>query len=371
MRISPARIYAGVALGLAIFVVGGSLTADFSPEDAALGPFTISRDALFEGRQVAFRNADQMDQAHALVSDAHKTEQQIALWLGASHQYAINGYEAGAENAVFHANRLAQEQGLGLTYLGFGLPNGNAHEFLAAYLHFRHQGLTPDRLVVGALYDDLREPGIRPRVRALLETIEPAALQDLGSAGDHLTQALAEAPSPVDRNAMDGTPQKLLETHVVGWLERAWDPFAQRHRFNAWVGWRWRRGLFDLGELLRQFGSPTRKVPPVPPGMQVWNEAALTTLLQIATADGVAVLVYKVPHPQTEDPFYHDRERYDDFHERLRRLCVSLGARDLDLETLIPLPNFKFESALDHWHFREAGHVLLAQALTSAMAEHD
>jgi hypothetical protein len=105
--------------------------------------------------------------------------------------------------------------------------------------------------------------------------------------------------------------------------------------------------------------------------MQVWNEAALTALLQIAAADDVQVLIYKVPHPQTAGPFYHERERYDDFHQRLQRQCISLGARYLDLETLIPLPNFMFESALDHWHFREPGHVLLAQALTSAMAEHD
>ncbi len=365
------RVLTGVVLGFALFAVGSYLTADFRPEDAALGPFTISRGAVFNKHTVSHQNADGLRESLELVKRIKQQEERVALWLGASHQYAINGYHPGEENAVYHANRLARARGAALTYLGHGLPNGNFYEFLTLYLYFRESGYIPDHLVIGALYDDLREPGIRPKVRALIDTIGASLLADLGEVGHQLREAQQSAPPPIERNVMDGTPQQILEASAVKWIEASWQPFEYRHRFSAWIGWRWRHSVFDVGEWMRQLGYPAPKVPAVPLSLQQWNEGAMWCLLDQAVVDGVDILVYKVPHPPTSGPFYHDRIRYDDFHSRLRARCDSLGVRYLDLEHLIDLPNWMFESNIDHWHFQETGHILLATAIDAAKIGND
>ena len=56
-------ILLGLFLGGGLFALSVHQTADFSPEDAALGPFTVARDAVFEGLPVIFRNGDGMGKA--------------------------------------------------------------------------------------------------------------------------------------------------------------------------------------------------------------------------------------------------------------------------------------------------------------------
>lgn len=94
---------------------------EFSPEDAELGPFTISRGVLYDGRQIAFRNGEGMDEASGTLRFYTKVHNSTALWLGASHQYAINEFEPGGEMMVYHANRLARERSASSSCLSVGL----------------------------------------------------------------------------------------------------------------------------------------------------------------------------------------------------------------------------------------------------------
>ncbi len=369
MMVRNASVFAGLVLGLLLFTWASDGASNFSPEDAALGPFTVSRDAVFQGRDVVFLNGEDRELLRSLISARKQAKDPVALWLGASHQYAINNYHPGDENAVWHANELAHERSAGLLYVGVGLPNGNFNEFLSTYLFLRAADALPDWLIVGAVYDDLREPGVRPAVRDWLTRIDASQLADLGAVGDQLLSVIEHAPPPVATNAVDGTPQQIVEATVVDWLDAAWPPFSHRHRLSAWIVWKARATLFDIGEGLRRLGNPARKVPAVPADLQKWNEDAMAMLLNLAASDGMDVLVYKVPHPAEDGPFYHVRTRYDDFHQRLKARCELLGQTYLDLETLIPLQHWKFESALDPWHFDATGHRSLAAAIDSAVAQ--
>lgn len=361
-------ILLGLFLGGGLFALSVHQTADFSPEDAALGPFTVARDAVFEGLPVIFRNGDGMGKAREVFRSRLQERKQLALWLGASHLYSINNYHPGEEIAVYHANKKARERSSPISYLGIGLPNGNLNEFLAIFLHLREAGLLPTWLIIGVVYDDLREPGIRPKVRKLAPGLDLAGGKGLGVGGGNLHGKTDGLERDREKgSAIEDTPQERLEKLVVGELEKGWVTFASRHRLSAFINWKLRTHIFSVGEAFRKMGNPAKRVPPVPLDLKQWNEGALDEILRIAREDEIEVVLYKAPHPQVAGPFYHIRKRYDGFFEQLENRCGSEGIHYLDIETLVPLEYWMFGTAIDPWHFQEKGHRLLAEAIDSAM----
>ena len=67
------------------------------------------------------RNGEGMDEASGTLRFYTKVHNSTALWLGASHQYAINEFEPGGEMMVYHANRLARERSASSSCLSVGL----------------------------------------------------------------------------------------------------------------------------------------------------------------------------------------------------------------------------------------------------------
>ena len=288
--------------------------------------------------------------------------------MGASHQYAINDFHAGDETMVYHAMKLAMERSSQTSYVSVGLPNGNFNEFLAIYLSFREAKVLPDWLLVGVVYDDLREPGVRPSVLESLPDLNSELLEKLGSGGLNLAHELeVRKESPIERNATAGTPQARLEDYLISRLEQYWGAFPFRHNVAAYLVWQWKRQVFSVGEFFRRMGNPPKRVPPVPPDMMAWNSVALESLVSVARSDGVNLILYQVPHPQSARPFYHVRERYDAFLGRISERSREENFHFLDLETLVPLEYWMVGTAMDPWHFSEPGHRLVAEQIDRFM----
>lgn len=367
MRPRPLVVLLGIGLGIAGFAVLAQRSADFDPEDAALGANTVSRTASFEGVPVTARapgRAELRESIERLRAEGHG----VALWLGASQLHGINEFRNGDELAVWHANESARARGSSLRYVQISLPNANSNELLGAYLWLRAAGQLPDWLIVAVTYDDLREPGVRAAVLNVLPPLDESLVLRAGEGIHNLEAALGDRDrhAPIQRTVTSGTPQERLEQWLSAWLERGWAPYASRMKVQALATLKLRR---LLASTLGAIGE--RRAPPVPRDIQHWNEAALDTLVRLAREDGARVLLYQPPHPQYTGSFYHDRRAYDAFYASLRERYRGDGAAVVDLETLVPVEYWGLtnEGRPDVFHFSAEGHRRLGEAVDAAVAE--
>lgn len=371
-RAHPAWVFAGVALGVALFWVLADWQGDFSGEDVGLGRNTVAYREDFDGKRINGPFSDLQLVADSF-AELRAEGRDVALWLGASQTYAINHPEPGDHLAVWYANARAQERGSNLFYLLSSSPNANLHELLCSYLALRQRGLVPDVLVLGFTYDDLKEPGIRG---AALEMLDPPGEEELAIGGEgvrHVREAFeqrdgvaADSKAPVERTATAGTPQERLEDALVAELEDVWPVYRKRGALRAAGITAWKMPVTTLA--FRVFSRPQTAVPR---DMQAWNEAALESLIAFVKHDGVALFVYKAPHRPGEVPFFHPRKAYDAYQAQLRARCEAEGFGYVDLETIVPAEYWGITNnwSPDVFHFQDEGHARLGRAVDQWLEE--
>jgi len=274
--------------------------------------------------------------AKALQSDGHK----VALWLGASQLHAINEYTDGERLAVVVANARASERGATLRYVQISEANANLNEILSFYLQFRERGVKPDVLLVAIVYDDLKEPGVR---RSNMEAVRPCLDKWRKIGGKGIDNLLAEAAkrdregtlgeqAPVSRSPVAGTPQEALENALMKGLEGTWAAFHARDLARAATGIWVRTAVMSL-----LFRSNPRMRIVIPDDLAQWNLDALDSLLAIAEAEKVPVVLYRQPLGVERDASRYDQQAYEKFLADLADRCDRLGADCADFETLVPV----------------------------------
>jgi hypothetical protein len=202
------------------------------------------------------------------------------------------------------------------------------------------------------------------------ESLEPA--MPFGEGAALLAQALphegAEAteknPAEV-RSAISDTPQEHLEELITAGLERIWPSYAERGKVLSVA----KLGFLSSFASIRG-GLMRRRTAPVPEQAKARNMAALDSLVNLARADDVEVLIYKPPHRPGEAVFYHQREKYDAFFDAASRYCSEKGVHYLDLETIVPAQYWGFTNGRrpDVFHFQDYGHRQLARHIDAFFA---
>ena len=359
-------LIAAVAIGVLGFNLLGSRAAQFDPTMPGLGRDTTALgSSLFEGRVVSGYPSN----APVVAETARLFRQQghqVALWLGASQVHAINDYASGDELAVVYANRAAAERGASVRYVQISDPNANLNEMLSAYLQLRQLGVRPDWIIVPLVYDDLREPSIRP---GYLETLAPSldALRSEGGPGienliterDRMSGEMPQR-APVDRSAVSGTPQEQLEDYLVAHLEGTWEAYRNRNKVSALIEVEGRAAFMRV---LMSGDRPFRI--DVPADMAQWNGRALDSIIQMARVDGYRVLMYLQPYRPGEELFHYDRQAYEAFAAATASRCARDGVTLVDLSNLVPaeLYGLTSDGQPDVFHFRDGGHRLLGGAV--------
>ena len=371
----------GILIGVALFIFLASHEQDFRPENAALTPTAIVVKASYQGSLVAdtinFR--DIKKSFHTFRREGHP----IALWMGASQLHTVCRYHKGDTLAVDYANQIAEKRGSSLVYLQLSSPNASLHDLLGLYLIFRQEGLVPDRFIVAMTYDDLREEGARGEILASLPKINAGLLKVAGDGVKHL-QELRErqdqesrtSTGPIRRPALEGTMQERLENNLVDFMEHHWKAYQYHGQLSARIEVFWRFFLKQLVILLSRLKNdglalvgrhPAIRLPEkieshgVSEYWRAWNMTAFQSLVRLAKADGVRLLVYKVPHRPDEPYFYYPRAEYDAYFEELKNFCQKEGIDYADWETLIPSEDWPPDG--DPFHFQDGGHRRLAAAV--------
>jgi len=363
-------ILVGAFLGLLAFDFAGNASSGFDPMAVGLGKNTESSRAKL-GEHFVSAIDNPLDLVPAIRA-ARLRGERVVLWLGASQLHSINHMKPGDILAVDRANSLNRARSGKTTYIQFSFPNSSFHSLLGNYLLLRREGVRPDALLMAMTYDDLREEAVAtPLLRQLSKADFPVALR--GRASDLLAwtesgegAATGDDNDPLVRNATEGTMQERLESTVVESLGDAWPAYGQRQALHGLSR------VMTVSVFHGLFGSfMSRRVPSVPDAMKAWNNLGLWALVDVALGDGAQVLMYEQPHLPEQNPFYHNRQKYDAWHQSLAEKAeADSGLYYADFETLVPAQYWGItnEGRPDCFHFRAEGHELLGQSIDGWLA---
>lgn len=305
------------------------------------------------------------------------------LWLGASQLHVIMRAQDGNRTAPDLLSETLFSKGIDLRTVSSG--NANLQELLLIYETARHKERI-DFVLIGLVYDDLKEEEIHSNATAVLDSSQIVKALEKTSAGRETLDQLqaiqrrtgtADAASLQSKVAqLKADHQKTLQEHVegafVGWLEShtlLWHAREQA-RGHIYVS------LSKLHDwlLMARYTLMGRKAPisfvQIPAGVRDRNMAALHALLQSAKASGVEVLVYIAPRPQDVTFPYHPDD-YVFFKVQAEAAVLAAGGRFLNLENSLDddvwgtIHNGMGRGAKDLFHFDAQGHKSFATLLWS------
>ncbi len=355
-RIVP---FIAILLGLILFTVLSLSASGFDPEADGVGQsFRSFNGVRFEERIIRGKPRD----VAATAIDWQEQGFQVLLWMGASQLHSISAARDGEAIAVVHANEQAARRSARTRYVQLSYGNANPHELLGVYLLARQEGFRPDGVLVGVIYDDFREPGIR---REISPVIDPE-LQLAGGAGvDSLVTEIASrndvtVSSPVVRNAMEGTPQETIEAFLVQFLEHYWPGYENRQQLKGMLEIAWKQEVARV-----VLGSERRSSVLVDAAAEEYGMQAFASLLRLTARDGIPLYVYRAPLRRKANFSYYRDSDYRAFWARMESWCRANGIAYRDFDRLIPDQLFGLTNSglPDYFHFKEAGHEILGKAV--------
>lgn len=330
---------------------------DFALDEQTLSVFAKLGDVPIHGQYL-----DTIDPC--IEAWKQRGSREVILWLGNSQLHAIN--QASTQSEPAPAKLFSAVSSEGLDLLTFSQPNASLqeHYVLLSYLSTR---LPVDTLLLAMVFDDLRETGIRPQLRAALD--EPNTRHELSATeiGNTILNQYLDAADPT--TSATGDP-----TAIVSWQDRS-EAFLDQTLEDNWSLWASRphlRGVF-LTELYffrnQVFGISAQSKRKMIPGASSANLDAFAAIIDLASRRDIQVIPYIVPlRSDIPNPYVEDQ--YEAFKTRVRDLSRSGGLRLWNLEDIVPgslwgtLTEHQSQGAqLDFMHFQEGGHERLARAL--------
>lgn len=343
-------IIGGLAGLAALYAVFAHQQTDFG--NLALGLNTRATFLDHGGQAIHCRGSFDADPCAA--DAAKSTATSRALILSASQLYAVNDYVDGDRTAPWLLADAARRRGRDV--VTYSMPNANFQEMERVFLYARRQ-MKLDALVLPLVYDDMREQGIRDTVAVLGADGAPAARKQAATGG-----------APAEKSLQDRSEQAL-----TGWLDVCCEMWRLRSEARGWAEILSRRAMHVLAYVRNRYTRDLSQFRiPVPAADYAINRAALERMVAAARGGGMPVLLYVVPRPT--DFFPYDPDGYRAFKDDMAALARRHGAALANLEDAVPDELWgTTEITLgypvrDHFHFKAAGHALLAQALDPLIA---
>lgn len=308
------------------------------------------------------------------------------LWFGASQLYGVNEYRANDKTApwLVFDSFVSRDTDV----LNFSFPNGYFQEFLLLFEYVAAR-LPVDGIVIAAVYDDMREAGIRPSI-ALAQSDRATRAGLAGTAfgrrlsepeGNVAATATPGTPTPADPTPADPTgkndsrPYQSSEAWLTGRLEACCGVETLRAEARGQSFLALTDARRYVAGLRNRYTRDWRQYKvPIPPARYAANRAALEAILESARRKGIPVLLYIAPRPT--DFFPYDATEYAAFVRDLGGLAEQYGAALANLEDIVPneywgTVDLAFGFPVrDPFHFKARGHQLTAKALIPLIEEH-
>jgi len=367
-RWPAAALAAGFALGFALLVWTDARR--IVPDEVGLGVETWAQPASYLGRRINAWRLEDYSTVYDIEAPASSGE---VLWVGNSQLHAINQLNRKRDQvAPFHAS-----SALGQPVYCLSLPNANVQEHLAT-LHWAMTRRPVRYLVLPMVFDKLRNDGLRPGFERLASPALSARLATRPQ-GKRLEGELADlqraakatgtgtnSQTPLAQLSMSAvlhevSLQEVSERALEDGLASRWGLWQRRPLLwstvlnDAYVFRNWLLGI-----------KATSKRPMLPVPFEN-NMAAFDELLDVAAAEGIAVLVYIAPIRQDVEPPYIMAE-YRPWKAAVARNIAGRQAKGgaklafADLDQLVPAGLWGTADDshdIDFMHFQGKGHEIL------------
>ena len=299
------------------------------------------------------------DAEPACLNALFDSESDYVVWLGNSQLHAINQYEVGQELGSKLLYQLMSSDDDGLRVATMSIPSANLQEHLML-LSYGITYASVKQVVLGVVFDDFREPGLRMPVRDLLVDGEIVKTLRQTSSGE----AFLDRHSPAGRATTGGEKaslQERTELLLESWLAENINVFGQRGDLRASVFYnlyRTRNYIFNINP-----SSKRRKIP----AQYDENWRALEAILDLAKVNEVDVLMYIAPI-RNDIALPYITTEYDAFKNQILALNSRSNVQVLDMEGLVQpsvwglkdSTGLDRDAELDYMHFKYGGHVVLA-----------
>jgi len=343
-----ALIITGILLGYGLVIYVHTSIKDFKSQNLGFAVNSTGVSEQFQERLVSAQTP-----LIKSLQDFKKENNQTILWLGASQLYTVTNPDLTPHTAVFYANKKAQNDNF--RFIQYATANANLNELEIILQQFINHNAIPDYLVLGMVYDDLREIGIRAEIKRL------AASNQTSTTNQTTNKDTTLKTSEKNLNQAVENRLKNLDYYITDLLQKNFSPYTDRSKIKAYFQSLLLRTISQIGVFIK--GRPQVKVPE---NIQLWNMHALDRILKTANNNNIKLLIYKAPHRPGEEKFYHVRSEYDLFFKSLEKTLINKKIHYIDLERLVPKTLWGGETQLglaDIFHFQEEAHQLLGEKI--------
>ncbi len=358
-----------LASGLFLFLTQAG--EEIKYDELALGQETAPWYSTYNGTAI---HASVLDEVEPWIKPAgparDKGIKHRVLWLGNSQLNGINQYEKGQENMVYHLfHRMRRRK---VRVLGFSQPNAHLGEHYVIFEYIRSR-VPFDTLVLPVVFDDTRNIKLREDIGTALRDGKTAAALSQSAAGKRILNR--ELRKKNNRRgdefaALKNTLQEKSEAFLNGLSEKyvpLWSLREQARGSFFHFLYRFRNTVFNIT-------AQTKR--PVIKERYDFNMEAFKAILASAKGKNIGVLVYIAPLRQDVEPPYILAE-YEAFKKDIREITEKMHAVYADLDASVPDRLWGSKGAtglmgrgeLDFMHFKEPGHVLLAEKLERLLTD--
>ena len=366
-------IIIGTAIGLSIlvFLFSGEDTKFI---DAGLGLNTSS--APFDHKAGKFFCTSAIDVNDCINESKKRSPKTRILWLGASQLYGINqraDKDRAAPWSVF--DRLNEKS---IDVITVAQANGYPEEHRILF-EFVESKIKLDGLVLGLVYDDMREMGIRPSIQAGILDINNDAMTPKVNSGARSNVRPALSTTNSEKVLKAKIPiRATLQEKSEAWLTTKLENCCGLETLRAEVRGQILLMLTDVRRLLETLRARhTRDLSQyrvsIPAARYKANRKAIQSILERAREKNTKVLLYIAPRPT--DFFPYDPNGYTEYKKDMMGLAKEFDATLVNLEDLVPnnmwgLIDLTFGFPVrDPFHFQGKGHLLLADEIISAIEQ--
>lgn len=356
---SAIALFTGSAIALLVlnFLFAGKST-DFA-DAASMGAQTTSLFAKVDGHLIHGR--DIHDAADCLAGVEARKATQSALWLGNSQLHAVNQWKEGETNSTPILFDLLKKKQLDL--ITFSPPNASLQEHYVLFEYLRRR-IPLNILIIGICFDDTREIGLRPEIRAMADDLEVAsALAQTGIGRDLLAMPRA-ATGDQDTAGISHSLQERVEKSINGYLSETSPLWQARLQARGEL----LNALYEMRNVALGIKATTKRR--VIRGRYQLNISAIEAILNLAQQHGIRVLSYITPI-RHDVGIPYDPEEYRRFKDELAVISNRYGSALSNLEDLVPAEYWGVKAStsmngsgeIDFMHFQAEGHRILASHL--------
>lgn len=356
------KIVLTILIGFTLFIYANYCAQEFNPSEIGLGKNTTSHKSSHNGilRSAIGANIDTV--LTNMLERKKLSSGKIALWIGNSQLHAINLFKAGDKLAIDYLSENIDSLQRGIEVFQISSPHLNILEELVYLSELNNKDILPDILIIPITFRSFHFNSIRNKFKGLegYSNVEKIIKREKVVDFFSYEKSLEKKKNASVKNE---TPQDITENIIETELIKRVPYFSERKNTKSFIKY--------LPKWLIHKVSPKRNNVGI--GLKDNIELscdALKDLIAFSNNNGITLLFYHVPHPQSPNSFFYDMESYKGFKKKVDRIIqenTTVSVHDLSQTIPDNLWGLNNDGNKDIYHFQSKGHKMLGNQITQIL----